>query len=73
MTRPNFASCFWKSACWIRRISDPPPAATTFSWTPPNAIEWMLKSSRRPWPKELAAKRDKMFFEGAWLPCSKLG
>ena len=28
MTRPNSASCFWKSACWIRLISDPPQAAT---------------------------------------------
>jgi ParB family transcriptional regulator, chromosome partitioning protein len=48
---PNSASCFWKSACWIRLISDPPPAATTFSWTPPNATEWTLKSSRKPWPR----------------------
>src|SRR5580658_10642510 len=29
VTRPTSANCFWKSACWIRRISDPPPAATT--------------------------------------------
>ena len=59
MTRPNSASCFWKSACWIRRISDPPPAATTFSWTPPNATEWILKSSRKAVAEEFAAKRDK--------------
>src|SRR5580704_7036749 len=37
MTSANSASCFWKSACWIRLISDPPPAVTTISWTPPNA------------------------------------
>ena len=52
-TRPNFASCFSKSVCWIRRISDPPPAATTFSWTPPNATEWILKSCKRPWQRNL--------------------
>jgi hypothetical protein len=28
--RPNSASCFWKSACWIRRISEAPQGATTF-------------------------------------------
>ena len=28
-----------KSAYWIRYISDPPPAAMTFSWMPPNATE----------------------------------
>lgn len=50
---PNCANCFWKSVCWIQLISDPPPAATTFSWTPPNATEWTLKSSRKPWPRSL--------------------
>ncbi len=58
-TRPNSASCFWKSACWIRRISDPPHAATTFSRMPPNAIASIWKNWRRLWPEELAAKRDK--------------
>ena len=47
MTSPNSASCFWKSACWIRLINVPPPAATTFSWTPPNATEWIPRSCKR--------------------------
>jgi hypothetical protein len=47
----ELCKCFWKSAYWIRRISGPPPAETTFSWTPPNATEWILKSSRKLWPK----------------------
>jgi hypothetical protein len=51
MMSPNFASCFWKSGCWIPLISDPLQAATMFSWTPPNAIEWTRNSSRKPWPK----------------------
>ena len=48
---PNFASWFWKSACWIRRISDPPPAAMTFSWTLQNGTAWIRTSSRKPWLK----------------------
>jgi len=59
MMSPNSASCFWKSACSIRRISDPRPAATTFSWTLPNATEWMLKKLQKAVAKEFAAKRDK--------------
>jgi hypothetical protein len=27
--------------------------AATFSWTPPNAIEWILRNSRRLWPRNL--------------------
>ena len=53
MTRPNSASCFWKSACWIRLISDPPQAATTFSWTPPNGTEWIQRNFKKPWPRNL--------------------
>ena len=48
---PNSASSFWKSACWIRLIRDPPQAATTFLWMPPSATEWIRKSSRKPWPR----------------------
>src|SRR5208282_73317 len=64
MRRPNSASCLWKSAYWIQRISDPRPAATTFSWTPPNATEWIRKSSRKPWqrnlqPNEIRKRRPK--------------
>jgi hypothetical protein len=53
MMNPNSASCFSKSPCWIRRISDSLQAATTFSWTPPNATEWTLRRSRKQWPRSL--------------------
>jgi YHS domain-containing protein len=53
MTRQNSASCFWKSVFWIRRISDPPQAATTGRWTAPNAIEWILGNFKKPWRRNL--------------------
>src|SRR5208283_3361627 len=55
----NSANCFWKSAFWTRRINDPPPAATTFSWTPPNATEWILRNSKRPWQRNLLRNETK--------------
>jgi len=48
-----------ESACWIRRISDPPPAATTFSWMPPNATEWIRRSRKRPWQRNLLRNEKK--------------
>jgi hypothetical protein len=34
-------------------ISDSLQAATTFSWTPPNATEWTLRRSRNQWQRSL--------------------
>jgi len=45
------------SVCWIRRISDPPQAATTFTWTLPTLSLDADKLQKR--GQEFAAKRDK--------------
>ena len=48
MTRPNSASCFWKSACSTLPICVP-AHPTIYSRMLPSVIAWMSKSWRRLW------------------------
>jgi hypothetical protein len=50
MSDSNFESRFWKSACWIRRISDPVPAMTTLM---DSAKRYRVDTEKlkKPWPR----------------------
>jgi hypothetical protein len=59
MTSPNCAGCFWKSACWIRLISDPPQAVATVLMDTAKRYRVDTEKLQKAVAEELAAKRDK--------------
>jgi hypothetical protein len=59
MMRPNFANWFWKSACSIRRISDPPQGAMTFLMDTAKRYRVDTEKLQKAVAQEFAAKREK--------------
>jgi hypothetical protein len=59
MRSPNSASFFWKSACWIRLISDPPTSRNDVLMDAAKRCRVDAEKLQKAVAKEFAAKRDK--------------